>query len=290
MNIAVILAGGIGSRLGLDKPKQFMKMAGKTILEHTVDVFHKHENIDEIVNVINAVYLHDAEEMVLQNHWNKVKKVLNGGSERYESSLVAINAYKNIAGEDTNLIFHDAVRPMVSKRIIDETIAALGKYDAVDVAIPSADTIIKLDEKILRLVSIIGVPNKIMGALIGGLKSLIVLYFLLSILYVSSSFLRFDPTSAVGDFIVDMPVLNNTFGNVLDSFDDITELAVEYENIQDKQQLNNESIDILLEYGIITEENLEVLINAGKVQYSVDNADEQKGMMEDIYDAFIKGD
>ena len=85
-----------------------------------------------------------------------------------------------------------------------------------------------------------------------------------------------------------MPVLNNTFGNVLDSFDDITELAVEYENIQDKQQLNNESIDILLEYGIITEENLEVLIEAGKVQYSVNNAEEQKGMMEEIYDSFIK--
>ena len=147
MNIAVILAGGVGSRLGLDKPKQFMKMAGKTILEHTVDVFQKHDKIDEIVIVMNASYLHDAEAMVLQNHWNKVKKVLNGGSERYESSLVAINAYKNVAGiEDANIIFHDAVRPMVSKRIIDETISALGNYDAVDVAIPSADTIIKLDE------------------------------------------------------------------------------------------------------------------------------------------------
>ena len=147
MNIAVILAGGVGSRLGLDKPKQFMKMAGKTILEHTVDVFQKHDKIDEIVIVINAAYLHNAEEMVLQNHWTKVKKVLNGGSERYESSLVAINAFKNITGIDnTNFIFHDAVRPMVSKRIIDETIIALETYDAVDVAIPSADTIIKLDD------------------------------------------------------------------------------------------------------------------------------------------------
>ena len=145
MNIAVILAGGVGSRLGLDKPKQFMKMAGKTILEHTVDIFHQHKNIDEIVIVINAAYFHDVEEMILRNHWNKVKRVLNGGSERYESSLVAINAYENIAGKDTNFIFHDAVRPMVSKRIIDETIVALEKYDAVDVAIPSADTIIKLD-------------------------------------------------------------------------------------------------------------------------------------------------
>lgn len=147
MNIAVILAGGVGSRLGLEKPKQFMKMAGKTILEHTVDVFQKHKLVDEIVIVMNAAYLHDAEEMVLQNHWNKVKKVLNGGSERYESSLVAINAYKNIVGiEDANIIFHDAVRPMVSKRIIDETISALENFKAVDVAIPSADTIIKLDK------------------------------------------------------------------------------------------------------------------------------------------------
>ena len=147
MNIAVILAGGVGSRLGLEKPKQFMKMAGKTILEHTVDVFQKHDKIDEIVIVMNASYLHDAEEMVLQNHWTKVKKVLNGGSERYESSLVAINAYRNAVGLDSvNFIFHDAVRPMVSKRIINETIIALETYDAVDVAIPSADTIIKLDE------------------------------------------------------------------------------------------------------------------------------------------------
>lgn len=147
MNIAVILAGGVGSRLGLEKPKQFMKIAGKTILEHTVDVFQKHNCIDEIVIVMNAAYLHDAEEMVLKNHWYKVKKILNGGSERYESSLVAINAYKNVTDiEDTNFIFHDAVRPMVSKRIIDETIWALEKYDAVDVAIPSADTIIELDE------------------------------------------------------------------------------------------------------------------------------------------------
>lgn len=107
MNIAVILAGGVGSRLGLDKPKQFMKVAGKTVLEHTVDVFQKHELIDEIAIVMHASYIHDAEDMVLKNHWNKVKKVLNGGSERYESSLAAINAYTcstGVASTEINLI------------------------------------------------------------------------------------------------------------------------------------------------------------------------------------------
>ena len=147
MNIAVILAGGVGSRLGLDKPKQFMKVAGKTVLEHTVDTFQKHNMIDEIVIVMHANYVHDAEAMVLKNHWTKVKKILNGGRERYESSLVAIRAYEKYPKKnELNFIFHDAVRPLVSKKIIDDTIEALEKYEAVDVAIPSADTIIKLDK------------------------------------------------------------------------------------------------------------------------------------------------
>ena len=146
MNIAIILAGGVGSRLGLGKPKQFMKVAGKTVLEHTVDAFQKHNLIDEIGIVMHANYVHDAESMLLKNHWTKVKRILNGGSERYESSLVAIKAYENTSNQDQiNFIFHDAVRPLVSKRIIDETISALSNYDAVDVAIPAVDTIIELD-------------------------------------------------------------------------------------------------------------------------------------------------
>lgn len=144
MNIAVILAGGVGNRLGMNKPKQFLKVAGKTVLEHTVDVFQKHNKIDEIVIVMNSSYIHDTENMVMKNKWTKVKKVLSGGKERYESSLVAINAY-NYDTRNINLIFHDAVRPLVSERIIDEVILALNTYNAVDVSVPAVDTIIALD-------------------------------------------------------------------------------------------------------------------------------------------------
>ncbi len=146
MNIAVILAGGVGSRLGLDRPKQFMKVAGKTVLEHTVEVFQRHSQIDEICIVMHANYIQEAETMVLKNHWTKVKKVLNGGQERYESSLAAIDAYeKQAQNENINLIFHDAVRPLVSGQIISNVIEALNTYEAVDVAIPAVDTVIKLD-------------------------------------------------------------------------------------------------------------------------------------------------
>lgn len=145
MNIAVILAGGTGSRLGGTRPKQFLKVAGKTVLEHTVEVFQKNSLIDEIAIVCHPDYIELVKGFMRKNHWTKVRKILNGGQERYESSLIAIRAYDKSAVADMNLIFHDAVRPLVSHRIIVETIQALKQYGAVDVAVPAVDTIIKVD-------------------------------------------------------------------------------------------------------------------------------------------------
>ncbi len=144
-NIAVILAGGTGSRLGASTPKQFVKVAGKKVIEHTVDVFEHHQHIDEIAIVVHPDYLNVMEEIVLKNHWRKVKKILRGGSERYHSSLSAIQAYED--EPDANLIFHDAVRPLVSHRVIDDVIAALEEYHAVDVAVAATDTIIQVDDE-----------------------------------------------------------------------------------------------------------------------------------------------
>lgn len=143
MNVAVILAGGVGNRLDKSHPKQFFKVAGKTVIEHTVNVFEKSRMIDEIAIVINPNYQVTIEDLVLSNRWKKVRKILKGGAERYHSSLAAVKAYAG-AG-NINLIFHDAVRPLISDRIIDDTVAALEKYNAVDVAIPAVDTIISTE-------------------------------------------------------------------------------------------------------------------------------------------------
>lgn len=142
-NIAVILAGGTGSRLGATTPKQFVKVAGKMVIEHTVEVFEHHPGIEEIAIVVHPDYCYLMEELVLKNHWRKVKKILKGGSERYQSSLSAIQAYDN--QPEVNLIFHDAVRPLVSHKIIDDVIAALETHAAVDVAVAATDTIIEVD-------------------------------------------------------------------------------------------------------------------------------------------------
>lgn len=152
-NIAIILAGGSGFRLGSECPKQFLKVAGKKIIEHTIDAFENNEHIDEIAVVTKEEFVSEIEQMVLKNGYKKVKKILMGGKERYHSSLSAIEAYTDDAD---NLIFHDAVRPLVNDRIIDDCISALHKYDAIDVAIKTTDTIIQVSDDNL----IDSIPNR----------------------------------------------------------------------------------------------------------------------------------
>ena len=122
-NIAIILAGGSGQRFGTALPKQFLPLAGKTVIEHSVEAFEQCADIDEIAVVMNADYLPQMQEIIDRNHWKKVRKLLPGGAERHFSTLAAIQAYEGCS--DINLIFHDAARPAVSQRIIQETVTAL---------------------------------------------------------------------------------------------------------------------------------------------------------------------
>ena len=171
--------------------------------------------------------------------------------------------------------------------LIYELIAFFVVFVIILIIVTVISDILKLEERLLRIVSIIGVPNKIMGAIIGLFKSLILLYFGLSLFFVGANFMKWDPGVSLGNYIVEFPVLKNTFGLILDSFDEITKLAVEYEDIQDKEELNKKSIDILLKYDIITEENLELLIESGKIQYSVNDSDSQKETVNDLYETVI---
>jgi len=77
-NVAVILAGGLGKRLGLSMPKQSYEVAGKMVVEHTIDAFELNKCIDEIAIVANPALVSALENIVLRNKWRKVKKILKG--------------------------------------------------------------------------------------------------------------------------------------------------------------------------------------------------------------------
>ena len=140
-NVTIILAAGEGKRFKSNTPKQFLKLSGKTVIEHTIDVFEKHELIDEIYIVINPLYYSFMIETLGRSAYAKVKKLLKGGRTRQESSRIGVFA----CSEDVNkVLIHDAIRPFLSYKIISEVVKKLDTYPAVDVAIPTADTIIKV--------------------------------------------------------------------------------------------------------------------------------------------------
>jgi len=142
-NIAVILASGTGERFGLNIPKQFYELNGKTILEYSIESFENHDEIDEIILVTNPEFRDFTQEILNKNNYTKVTKLLNGGKTRVESSYIGT---KDIE-DRVNVLIHDAVRPFINKEIIDKNIEALKTYNAVGTAISSVDTIIEVDDR-----------------------------------------------------------------------------------------------------------------------------------------------
>ena len=164
-NIAVILAGGIGARVGGNTPKQLLPLQdGKSVLEHAVDAFEQSPCIDEVCIVMHPDYIAYAEQMLLANAWQKVRHIIPGGKERWESSVNAIRVYYGLNVESlkfkdeetncqlpianrqkkVNLLLHDAARPFVSQEIIARVCEALEQHEAVTVAIPSTDTVYEM--------------------------------------------------------------------------------------------------------------------------------------------------
>jgi 2-C-methyl-D-erythritol 4-phosphate cytidylyltransferase len=142
-NVAVILAGGVGTRIGLGIPKQLIKIAGRSILEHTLAAFESHPMVDEIIVMMASGHLDAVREIVAKGDYQKVSAVVEGADTRSNTTRRALAQL----GDDTcNVLLHDAVRPMVTPRIIGECFEALETHQAVDVAIPSADTIIEVTE------------------------------------------------------------------------------------------------------------------------------------------------
>jgi 2-C-methyl-D-erythritol 4-phosphate cytidylyltransferase len=141
--VGVILAGGVGVRMGLEIPKQFVPIAGKTSLEHTVDAFNRCDFIDEVIVMIDQGSLVRAQTLLPRQRYPKLKRIIVGGATRNETSLLALQHYSN---PDTKIVFHDAVRPLIDASIIKACVDALDAYSAVDTGIASADTIIEVDE------------------------------------------------------------------------------------------------------------------------------------------------
>lgn len=129
MNIALIIAGGSGNRMGQDIPKQFMYVENAPIIIHTLQCFQQHPDIGVI-----AVVCLTGWETVLQSYANqynvtKLKFIFPGGKSGMESIHNGIYGLKNVGFDDNDLVLiHDAVRPLLSQEIISSNIAICKSY------------------------------------------------------------------------------------------------------------------------------------------------------------------
>lgn len=140
---AVILSGGSGSRFDSNLPKQYVNLAGKTILEHSIDAFEQNPHINSIIIVVSEDFHDLVKEIIGRNCYTKITNILLGGKNRIESSYCAINS---LSDDDDIIIFHDAVRPLVSQQTISNSVEALKNHDAIAVVIPCSDGIMQSDD------------------------------------------------------------------------------------------------------------------------------------------------
>lgn len=122
MNVAVILAGGVGSRVGADRPKQFIEVLGKPVLAYTIEVFQEHPEIDAIEVVCHRSWKDYLQKMVEDYKLNKVKWVTDGGETFQESVLNGINYLEEKISRDDMVLVHFGASPFIQDYIITDCI------------------------------------------------------------------------------------------------------------------------------------------------------------------------
>ena len=137
------MAGGRGTRAGGGIPKQFRTLEdGRTVFETCVAAFEQNEHIDEIAVVMLEEYMQQAKDIAAKHTWTKLRYWIPGGSERWESTLHAVEAINgSINRPIVNLLIHDCARPFISQALITKVCEALDTHEAVSVAVPVTDTI-----------------------------------------------------------------------------------------------------------------------------------------------------
>ena len=149
LQVAILLAGGSGQRFGADRPKQFVRIGERTVLEHSLAAFEQSPHIDAILIVSHPQHLDEVRELLPSSQHPKLLSVVAGGAERQDSTLNALRALAQITDsplEQIRILIHDAVRPAVSQSIIERVCTALHTHQAANLVVPVTDTLLEVND------------------------------------------------------------------------------------------------------------------------------------------------
>lgn len=147
MNIAVILAGGVGSRMGYSTPKQYLTVNGKTIIQYCLEKFFNHIKIDRVVICVAEEWKNNVIDICRNIKTQKPFSFSIAGDSRQETILNALETlnHDKISSEDI-IVIHDAVRPLISTKLISDCIENCLDADGALPVIPVKDTIYLSDD------------------------------------------------------------------------------------------------------------------------------------------------
>lgn len=141
-NIAVIFAGGTGKRMNTkSKPKQFLELHNKPILVYTLEEFNNHPEIDGIILVVLEEWIDYCKELAERFRLNKVKAVIPGGDSAMHSQRNGLLEAAKIYDEDSVVLIHDGVRPLIDEDTISDNIEMVKKKGSAITVTPAIETI-----------------------------------------------------------------------------------------------------------------------------------------------------
>jgi 2-C-methyl-D-erythritol 4-phosphate cytidylyltransferase len=140
--VGVVLAGGVGTRMGGTVPKQLLEIGGRPVISHTIAAFDRSPVIDDVLVVITPGHRAAVETIVAEESFAKVRRVLDGGATRGDSTW---NALEALGDSDCDVLLHDAARPLVPDQVLRACVEALERFEAVAAVVPATDTVVALD-------------------------------------------------------------------------------------------------------------------------------------------------
>ncbi len=149
MNIACIFAGGKGTRMTIaDRPKQFLEIDNKPILCHTIEHFEYSKNIDKIIVVSAVDWIEYTKEIINKYDFKKVACVIAGGDTALNSQYLGLQAAAQLTDDENSIVLvHDGVRPLINQKLIDDCIDAVKKHGNGITTAPAIETITRTDDE-----------------------------------------------------------------------------------------------------------------------------------------------
>lgn len=147
MTVAIVIAGGVGSRMGANIPKQFVLVDDKPVLFYTLEAFEKHPMVDAVELVLIDGWEQDVEKWKEKYGVSKLKWIVKGGTSGQESIRNGVYGLEDKCTADDIVIIHDGIRPLVQPEVLDDVIAKAREFGTGVTSMPYNEQIFLVDEK-----------------------------------------------------------------------------------------------------------------------------------------------